>query len=613
MTDSDDLLRDEPRPIFLERRTQPAEASGARTRVRVKPKRSRSVRVARVVFGLWALAALVTLLFGVLGLRDAQRHLGAAQAELSVSDFTATATPSARATAKAMGRAHAMFSSPVLAPLKLVPVVGRQLRAVDALTGASESAIEIGIDARSQASRIAGEVPTNGPERLHTLAELRGVVRHSLTKLEKVDLGPSENLVGPIANTRATFAAELNRLGAVLQRADSGSAGLETFLKGPSRYAVFAANNAEMRAGSGMYLFGGTLEVANGELRLGEMKSILDLPPAPDNVALEYDYLRLWGAQAPGSDYRFVNMTPRFPTSGSLLKRMWEASGAGHVDGVLVVDPVAVVELMKVAGNVTVDGRTITPANALSLFLHDQYLETDSSTELAARRDFLGETVRILFGQLNASRARPSTLGTALGAAVAGRHMLAWADSPEVQRGWNALGMDGSLPDRSVMFALQNRGGTKLDYFQRISATAKATVSEDGSTIAMDFLVINVTPAGEPAYVAGPVPGSYVTTAGTYVGVASINVPGEATNVRLTGGDETAGDHDLVNGPDGNTQVVSKWIQLDRDERVTLRLEFSLPPGVRSLTVMPSARVPSILWHLGTAAWRDTTARTIRW
>ncbi|HVV36722.1 MAG TPA: DUF4012 domain-containing protein [Acidimicrobiales bacterium] len=567
-------------------------------------------RILLGALGAYLLALAFVLVSGFEALSNAQAHISATKTELSIANLGADDLPGAEAAADSMHRAHTMFASPVVWPLRLLPVVGRQLRVVDKLSRAGELVVRVGIDARNAAKPVAAESTQDGASRLRVLAATQRIAHDSVQRLSKVDLGPSDHLIRPLADTRAKFAAELNRIGDLLERTDTGTSGLAAFLKGPAHYAVFAANNSEMRAGSGMYLQAATLDVANGEFHLGPMKSIYDLPPAPNDVPLEYDFLRLWGTQAPGSDYRFVNMTPRFPTSAALLQRMWAASGAGPVDGVLVLDPVAVVDLMKVTGDVSTGGHTVSAGNALGLFLHDQYLTfpTETKQNNAVRRDFLDDVVQQVFEQVNSAKTSQQDLGQALGAAASGRHVLAWAADNKVERGWDALGVSGTLPDQSVAFALQNRGGNKLDYFQSIAATARATISRAGSDVTMEFAIRNAAPTNEPAYIVGPQPGSIVDQPGVYVGIASVNLPKAATHVRFSGGD-----YALVNGPDGNTQVVSQWVRIDPGKTRRLRLSFRLPPGTRSLFVAPSARQPSILWHIGQISWYDTNGRVIHW
>ena len=86
------------------------------------------------------------------------------------------------------------------------------------------------------------------------------------------------------------------------------------------------------------------------------------------------------------------------------------------------------------------------------------------------------------------------------------------------------------------------------------------------------------------------------------------NLPAGATNVTLTGGDEA-----LITGPDGNTQVTSTFVELDKGESMRLRLEFTLPVGVRALSILPSAREPRIFWHIGNKSWHDTKTQIIAW
>ena len=52
---------------------------------------------------------------------------------------------------------------------------------------------------------------------------------------------------------------------------DDASKGIAQMAEGPSKYLVLAANNSEMRAGSGMLLSAGVMNMANGQFDLGPM------------------------------------------------------------------------------------------------------------------------------------------------------------------------------------------------------------------------------------------------------------------------------------------------------------------------------------------------------
>ncbi len=568
-------------------------------------RRFRRWLIGAVIAYLIVAAALVVI--GLLAVRDARSGLPAARTEVSLARIENGRSANLRATGRLLDRAHRALGSPILFPVKLLPVVGRQVRSVDSLAHAGSRVLDVAADALDRGRHIAASRPTDGRARLDAVRDLQRIARSSRARLEGLDLGPSRNLFAPLARQRADFVEEINHIGDVLHRADLASAGLERFLRGPSRYAVMAANNAEMRAGSGMFLSAGVLEVKDGNLSLTGMKSVEEYPQ-PDGVALEQDFRALWGGQGPGAKFRFANMTPRFPTSGALVQRMWAAGGQPAIDGVLAIDPVTVTRLLQVLGPMKIEGTTVDARSSLKLFLHDQYVQFNRGTSQTVRRDFLGDATAAVFAALNRGGVSPTRLGTALGDSASGRHLMAWASDDTVQKGWIALGMDGRLPDSSLMFALQNRGANKLDYFQKVAATASVKESRQGSDVRIDFRITNTVPDGEPRYVAGPAEGLYVQEPNLYVGIASVNLPSVATDVRLDGGL-----YKLLDGPDGNTQVTSSWLHIPQGQTVTVRLTFSLPPGYNVLKILPSARIPGLRWEASGNKWTDDRARIVNW
>ena len=66
-------------------------------------------------------------------------------------------------------------------------------------------------------------------------------------------------------------------------------------------------------------------------------------------------------------------------------------------------------------------------------------------------------------------------------------------------------------------------------------------------------------------------------------------------------------------GPDGPTRVAATYVGLARGEAKTLVVQFTLPPGMRSVTVEPSARVPGERWQAGGEQWVDAGAHVVQW
>src|SRR5439155_10126956 len=92
---------------------------------------------------------------------------------------------------------------------------------------------------------------------------------------------------------------------------------LADLLRGPRHYLLLAANNAEMRAGSGTFLSAGSLDFTDGQIHLGEMTPTAELPPA-DGVPITGDSNALWGWTQPTREWRNLGMSPRFDQTAAL-------------------------------------------------------------------------------------------------------------------------------------------------------------------------------------------------------------------------------------------------------------------------------------------------------
>ena len=117
----------------------------------------------------------------------------------------------------------------------------------------------------------AADKASTPEERLASAERTQQVLTRLQRQMKALDLGPDDALVGPLARARNRFAEEYDQTLDTLDRAVTSVTGVNEFLTGPTRYLVLAANNAEMRAGSGMYLQIGELTVENGRFATGRL------------------------------------------------------------------------------------------------------------------------------------------------------------------------------------------------------------------------------------------------------------------------------------------------------------------------------------------------------
>jgi hypothetical protein len=556
------------------------------------------VLAALVAGAAWAAAGVFMLARAASDIRAGTAAINRARTHAELVDLAAgTPVADVRAAQVSFERAHGRATSPLLLPVRLVPVIGRQLESVAALSGAASDVGQVILDTMLQGQQLLERTPTNHPERVALVQRLSVIAGDAGRRLDAVDLGPDIGLFGRLADARDQLATELGSLQDQVERGSVGAAGVAEMLTGPRRYLVFAANNAEMRAGSGMFLSVGELEIDNLGLRLVNMRSVVDVAVPKGAVPMDGDLADRWGWLAPNVEWRNLMSSPEFAGNAELASRMWVAAGCRPVDGVLAIDPVGLQALLSATGPVTVDGRRIDAGNVVGELLHDQYVRY-SSRPRSERREGLGQIARAAFEALDTSSV--PNLAKAMTAAANGRHFMAWSSKPAQQAAWQALGVDGALRADSLLVSVLNRGGNKLDQFMGVAADLSFAPKGADTEVTVKVTLTNNTPlSGEPAYIAGEDPNAGVPQ-NVYLGILAVNVPGQAYDLRIDDAPTFA-----VAGADGPTRVVGLQLRVDHQKSRIAVVRFTLPGDHGRVRVEPSARVPAITWTGPGGTWPD--------
>ncbi|HEX3393691.1 MAG TPA: DUF4012 domain-containing protein [Acidimicrobiales bacterium] len=574
---------------------------------------SRSARLAALAGGAILLCWLALAALTLVGAHhDVDQGVDSIDKARAHADAAAVAEgrllPPLRHARGQFAKAHSRVTGPVLAPLRVLPFVGRQLSSVAALAGSATKATDAAIGGTIDAERALAAPPGNIAARSVTARDLAGVAARVDQRLNGLSLGPSHGLLPPLARARNRMAGELDVLRSTLNKGAVGGTALADFLTGPHRYLVFAANNAEMRAGSGMFLSVGELETGPDGIHLGEMRSVTEILLPKDAVPVTGDLAARWGWLSPGVDWRNLMTSPRFEAAAPLAAQMWVALGNRPVDGVLALDPVALSGMLGAVGPVDVGGHRIDQDNVEDELLHGQYLRFPSDADVSQRRDELGALASAVFDQLDTGSWSVSKLGSGLAGAAGGRHLLLWSAQSAQETAWQTLGVDGALHPDSLLVSVLNRGGNKLDWFLHVSSDVKVRSVGPDSEVSVTMHLDNRVPDGEPTEIAGPDVHSGVS-AGVYLGIVTVDLPGAARDARFDGVTNLA-----VVGPDGPSQVIGFQLDVPQGTQRTVVARFRLPGRRGSLRVEPSARVPAIKWTSGSTSWSDgTSAKFLTW
>jgi hypothetical protein len=563
-----------------------------------------AVVVVLVVYGAFSAYRLVS------AVHQLQRGVDTVQevrGELSTSDLETTpAGPDLQAASAQFADAHRSIGGSLLAPLRLLPYVGRQLRSLDDLSGAAATVTSLGHGTLVQAQRLLAAPHATPVERTAVIRRLAGVVSTLNERVDRINLGPSDALVPVLAEKRNTFVRDLNQLHAGLVKGSGAADAVADLLDGNRTYLLLTANNAEMRDGSGMFLQAGTLFTSGGRITLGSFRSTAELASPTPVVTVTGDLEARWGSQSPGADYRELGLSPQFELNAPVAAALWKKQTGQSVDGVLTIDVAALKGLLAVTGPVSAGGTTITSANVEQTLFVTQYAGVET-TGNEARREELGALGNAVFVALQKPGIPLAKVATALDDAVNGRHILAWSAHPAIEGDWQAAGAGGQLGPTDLLLGLSNKGANKLDPYQDVAASLSFAPSGQDTAVTIRATLTNTvtTTSGLPPYTIGGEPGSPPYD---YTGIFTLDVPSSAGDLRI-GGKRSL----VAYGPDGPSTVAATEVQVAPGASTTVTWTFLLAGHHGSLRIDPSAHVPPFNWSTPGRRFTDDTAHTIEW
>jgi Protein of unknown function (DUF4012) len=576
--------------------------------------RRRKITVVVLAFVvLWAVVVVVVVVVAADRVHHGESAVQSARRGLSADGILSGApNQSLRSAESSFGSAHALLSSPLLWPVDVLPVAGRQLRSVQDLSAAAQQVARTGIDTVGRSQSLLRLPHSAGPDRVRALQQLAALAASTHQALTGLNLGPDQGLIGPLAHVRNSFIGDLTQVQTTLARTSEAASSAATILQGPGTYLLLAGNNAEMRSGSGAFEEAGVISTSGGELHLSDMTPTSSLILPPGAVTVGGDLEARWGWLKPGVDWRNLGLTPQFDVNGPLAARMWKANTGQSVDGVIAIDVAGLQQLLDVTGPVTTDtGQVVSSSNVVPLLLHDQYVGESYSSNSTARVDELSTLASATLHALEDRPFKLHAMADALSTAAEGRHVLLWSANPKTQEAWSGAGVSGQLQASSLMAGIINRGGNKLDYYlsQDVSLHLAAHGTQTDGSLTMTFA--NHTPPGQSSFIAGPFPG-LGTVYGQYVGVATVNLPGYARDITSPSAHSV-----VVSGTEGPTILEGATMSILAGATQSITFHFVLPEAHGSMTVVPGARIPAATWHVsgsaGSSTFQDDAPRTITW
>lgn len=411
------------------------------------------------------------------------------------------------------GRAHfeaAQVSARQLWEFRWIPMVGRQIRAVDNLltagiqTGlALEKITAIASDAMSVLSEegkkslaaITMEQKRDILEKFYQstpeLVAAKSNIDLAMIALNRI---PTWGLVGPVANAVAPIKDALPGVQATFEQVIPASQALPQIAGYPTEktYLFLLQNNTELRPTGGFIGTYGTLKLLNGELVKFETDNIYNL----DNAAREVFFRE---PPAPLKRYlgasqwlmRDSNWDPNFVDAAKTAEEFYHAEGGPekNFDGVIAVTPTLIESLIRLTGDITVDGVTFTADNFVETLQYQveqgYYRQGISDSD---RKEVIGDMADILMDRLLAfPKERWPELWKTVHQHLTEKHILIALDDKDLQTLVDEQNWSGRVNPSEQDFLLwvdANLASLKTDPALTRTISHAVRLDENGDAIA---------------------------------------------------------------------------------------------------------------------------------
>lgn len=418
------------------------------------------------------------------------------------------------------------FSRPMARVLRVLPISGHNIDALDRLISASHDLVQSGVATGSPSER-AGSVLTNGDIDPVQLARLQTDLRNVSVSLERMQFAIDQQ-------TSIWLAPQIDRaledvssqLGPAFEQTTELHAVIDALpsllgIESPRRYLVLLGNPAEARELGGftgatalLELNGGSFEIQTVGRRAGEQTraSAAALPEPPPVRFLEH---RPWLFE------QNYSAMADFPTLSRALSGIFPANGGAEIDGAIYLDPFALEALVEATGPIDIPslGGAVRAEDIANLLLVDQYERFLPGAERDAFFDDL------LSGVANAIRSGDFDLnarsGRSILAAIEQDRLLFAPLDPVDLAAADILGTTGRITPLSsndyLAVSHLNSGANKLDTYllRDVEYSVVRDENDAGLAASVEVRLSNDAPEELPAYAAGRValqPGTSRTT-----------------------------------------------------------------------------------------------------
>lgn len=446
----------------------------------------------------------------------AQTGTVALRAELQRGE-TASASTRLASIRKDTRRARGLTSAPVWKLAGFLPRAGATVRTVRGLASEADFLASqvlphfVAIAATSSGGALRNGDTINIAALRAMHVELAAVTPQLAAVLRRTSALPGGSLLTPVAIARQRLLAETTSLARTATQFRDATAIAPAMLgaDGPRRYFVALQTNAELRGSGGLLGAYAIVEADAGRLRLkalGANKELRDTYPQPTQ-GLTPDFAAQYERFGADGFWLNSNMSAHFPTVSAIWSSMYERTTGIHIDGSIAVDPVALGQILKATGPAAgPGGEQVGADNIVALSEQQIYARYPAFAQDGVRNSLQLEIARAVYDRLLAPISHDVGLLPQLGAAAGSGHVRMASNHADEEAVLARSSVGGALPETDgayLQVALNNAGGTKLDYYLRPAIRYAFEAAHAGSQdVSVTLQLRSDAPkVGLPAYV----------------------------------------------------------------------------------------------------------------
>lgn len=248
-------------------------------------------------------------------------------------------------------------------------------------------------------------------------------------------------------------------------------------------YAILAMTTSEARSAGGLVGSVGTLKTDNSNIAVGDFRENADFLPygSGSPSPSESQLFTAWGPLQMSLDIRDLAVYPDTSRTAEQMREIWRRSpwNNGHdLDGVILVDPLLLQELIGVSGKITLsDGRMLTSENTAEFLLNTVYKDIPVAQQNAYFSEVAKQAISGMFENIDFNKL--ARIAKLLHEMAQSRHFAMYSFDATVQKVLDRAGFTAHMPNSetnpSVGVYVTEQNASKMDWYIHRSAVIQQT------------------------------------------------------------------------------------------------------------------------------------------